>query len=236
MAKSTKLMPSAYHGWRKTWKHNFDSPLVRFFAWLDLYFVDHGLLRAFYNRPSQFSNGAYRSNHPSPRRIKKLASQGIRTIVSLRGQGSGGAYLYEEEACRRHGIELITFRLYSRRPPPPAVIHELSAIFARAEKPLLLHCKSGADRAGLGAALYVLLTGGDIASAQAQLSLRYLHLKQSRTGVLDHLLAEYARFNQHQPTAFLDWVDNYYDPDAVRASFKPKGWANWLVDGVLRRE
>ena len=35
---------------------------------------------------------------------------------------------------------------------------------------------------------------------------------------------------------FFEWVDNVYDPVELRKSFKARGWANQLVNNVLRRE
>ena len=35
---------------------------------------------------------------------------------------------------------------------------------------------------------------------------------------------------------FLSWVNNVYDPAAVKADFMSSWWANVLVDKILRRE
>ena len=62
-------------------------------------------------------------------------------------------------------------------------------LFNSIEKPALMHCKSGADRAGLMAALYVLIhCKKPVAEAMKQLSLRYLHVRQAKTGMLDSFL------------------------------------------------
>lgn len=199
--------------------------------------LDHGFLRPFYNRPEEFAPGVYRSNQPSPRTLKRLADNGVETIVSLRGRGSNGPYLLEEEACRLYGLKLEVVRMKSKKPPTIVRIRALKAIIESNEKPLLFHCKSGADRSGLAAALYLLITEtGSIQDAKAQLSLRYLHIKQARTGILDHFLEMYQEFNNIQPTPFMEWVEHHYSPKELKRSFKPKGWANWLVDGLLRRE
>ena len=223
--------------WRKSWKNNFNSPLVRFLAWFELQFLDHGIIRPFFNRPEEVAPGIYRSNQPSPRQLRKLASRGVKTIVSLRGRGSNGPYLFEKEACDRYGLNLEVVRMKSKKPPNVTRIHTFKEIIKRSEKPVLFHCKSGADRAGLAAALYLLMTEtGSIEDAKAQLSLRYLHIKQARTGILDRFIEMYEEFNTARPTPFMEWLDHHYSPKELKRSFKPKGWANWLVDGVLRRE
>ena len=35
---------------------------------------------------------------------------------------------------------------------------------------------------------------------------------------------------------FFTWIDEIYDPAALQADFMAKGWANRLVDDILRRE
>ncbi len=35
---------------------------------------------------------------------------------------------------------------------------------------------------------------------------------------------------------FFEWVDAVYDPTELKRTFRSKGWANRLVDSVLRRE
>lgn len=223
--------------WRRSWPTRMSSPWIRTLAWLELMLVDHGFLRPFYNRPEEVSPGVLRSNHPSPGMIKALSARGIKTVISLRGKGHNGPYLLEVEACARHGIALDVVRLKSRRPPTKEHIYRLKAAFDQAARPMLFHCKSGADRSGLAAALYLLIYHNDIAAAKAQLSLRYLHVRQSRTGVLDALVDQYAQYAAENKNAdFMRWVDEHYDPEKLKRSFKPKGWANWLVDGILRRE
>lgn len=100
---------------------------------------------------------------------------------------------------------------------------ELFEIFDRIEKPFLLHCKSGADRAGLVSALWLLdQEGATIAQARAMLSFRYVHLKRTKTGVLDHLLETYAA---DAPMPIRRWFAEKYDPAAITASFHAKmGW------------
>ena len=36
--------------------------------------------------------------------------------------------------------------------------------------------------------------------------------------------------------AFLDWVDNIYDPQQLKRDFRAKGGANLIVNTLLRRE
>jgi protein tyrosine/serine phosphatase len=104
-----------------------------------------------------------------------------------------------------------------------------------AEAPMLLHCKSGADRAGLASAVAVLVHGGTAEQALRQLSLRFGHFSASRTGVLDAFIRTY-RDQAEGRLSFLDWVATEYDADALLRSFRANAAVSAFVDRVLRRE
>ena len=105
-------------------------------------------------------------------------------------------------------------------------------------KPLLIHCKSGADRAGLVSTIWLILKGEPVARATKQMQFwRHGHIKAAKTGVLDAFFDAWGDWQHTHPDAtFRDWVANDYDAAAVRASFKSNFWANQLVDRILRRE
>jgi protein tyrosine/serine phosphatase len=101
--------------------------------------------------------------------------------------------------------------------------------------PALIHCKSGADRAGLAAGLFVLIEGGTVAEALKQLSLRFGHIKQSKTGILDAFFELYRRTGEGKKP-FLEWVREDYDETALRAAFKAGRVAEFINATVLGRE
>lgn len=223
--------------WRRYWAAHFDRPPVRLAAWLDAMVIDHGLLRPLWNRPEPFTLDAWRGNQPSAGQVHRLAQRGIRTIVSLRGLGNIGASLFEIEAAKKANVELISFRMSSRGAPRPACVNELIELMRRIETPVLFHCKSGADRSGFAAGVYLLVTGqGSVQDAKAQLSWRYLHFKGAKTGLLHEFFCEYERYCEQQPVAFQQWVNEVYDPVQLERQFKPAGFTSWVVDKVLRRE
>ena len=43
--------------------------------------------------------------------------------------------------------------------------------------------------------------------AKRQLSLRFGHIRQADTGVLDLVFDSYLAHNKREPIAFLDWID-----------------------------
>ena len=204
--------------------------------WWDLYAKDHHFLRTRWRNLYQLDDMMWRSNQPSPRQIADIAERGIKNIVNLRGARSVGTWQLEAQACAKHGIRLYDFTARSRAAPDKVMLHDARDLFASLEGPSLMHCKSGADRAGLMSALYMLIVKKvPAATALEQLSFKYLHVKQAKTGLLDAFLASFIPYEE-KGMGFYEWVDNVYDPDALQGAFMAKGWANRLVDDILKRE
>jgi protein tyrosine/serine phosphatase len=110
------------------------------------------------------------------------------------------------------------------------------ALFDDIAYPALMHCKSGADRAGLMSTLYAhFRMGAPISQAIEQLSFKYLHVRQGKTGLIDFFFQTYLDQTQEKKP-FLDWVREDYDPPTVKSQFMSQWWANILVDKILRRE
>jgi len=203
----------------------------------DLLLVDHGVFRLVYPNRHAVSATVWRSSQPAPHEIAVFAKRGIRTIVNLRGDRDCGSYRLQRAACRRHGIRLVDFPARSRAAPDRSFFHDVKTLFETVEYPMLMHCKSGADRVGLMSVLYLLLAEGRSAEeAKRQLSLRYGHIRQADTGILDAIFDAYIQHNRKTPNGFLDWIDTHYDAKALKAKFSARSWGNMLVDGILRRE
>ncbi len=204
----------------------------------DLTWNDHGFLRNIYQNFHWIEPGQMaRSNQPSPEHIAKYAKLGFKTIINARGKSDTGYYALEKEACEQNGLTLIDLRLRSREPPSIEAIHRCKQIFETIEYPALLHCKSGADRAGVAAVLYKHFKMGlPISEAVEQLSLKYLHVKQGKTGMIDYFFEAYLEESKLSGKPFLQWVDEDYDQERVKAAFTGQWWANILTDKILRRE
>lgn len=203
----------------------------------DLIWGDHGFLRVWFHNQHHIGGGMYRANQPSPKRIEKLAKDGIKTILNMRGESDKGYYLLEKEACEKHGITLVDFRMYSRDTPKKESLHGLKDLFETIEYPCLMHCKSGADRTGIAGVLYKHFhLGVPIEDAVEQLKIKYLHMKAGKTGMLDFFFDDYLKYAEAGDLSFMDWVDQVYDPADVKARFM-SGWiGNILSEKVLRRE
>ena len=145
-------------------------------SYFDMLFIDHGIFRIVYSNRHALDVRAFRSAQPAPHHIRSLARQGIRTIVNLRGERLCGSYWLEQAACQRHGIALVNYQVRSRAAPSREELRGARALFEQIEYPMLMHCKSGSDRAGLMSVLYRHLKLGEpMEQAIKQLSLRYGH-------------------------------------------------------------
>lgn len=186
----------------------------RFIRW-----NDHGLFRELWTNFAEVSPGVYRSNHPPTARFDKIKDLGIRTILNLRGPGRNVTYLWEEKLCQDNGITFHSVALDARKAPDPEALTKVMDLLTQAERPVLFHCKSGADRAGLIAALHLLDQGRPETEARAMLSPRFLHFKRSRTGVLDLFLDRYIAAQRATGIALKDWLADEYDPTRLQADF-----------------
>lgn len=197
------------------------SPEARRAAGWHYSLVDHGFLRVWWRNLHQIAPGVYRSNQPLARQLVALhAELGLRTVLNLRGQSQQSFYLFEAETCARLGITLIDLSLSASQAPPVDKLETLYAVLQAAQKPLLIYCKSGADRTGLAAVMYLLMIEGQpLDVARRQLSFRYLHVARSPAGIQDHILRHYTAAHARTGVGFMDWVREGYDPAAITASF-----------------
>lgn len=210
----------------------------------DFLFADHGVIRACYDNTHEVAPGVFRSFQPSPRSLERWAERGIKTVVNLRGPKPSAALFLEEEACARFGMHLENFRVFSREAPSKEIILGARELFARIEFPALFHCKSGADRVGVMATLYLFLKEKrPLDEALKQLSLRYGHVRQGKTGVIDAAFdcyLDHARakgISLDDVDAFIDFIESpAYDPAAIKRDFMGSWWGDFLTERVLRRE
>lgn len=180
---------------------------------------DHAILRRPWTNLHRIAPGVWRGNQPTEARLARLKAEGLASVISLRGSGDKVPHRMEAAACARLGLPLYATALNARKAPSKEALLRLIALLRAVPRPVLLHCKSGADRAGLASAVLVLLEGGSIEAARSQLSWRYLHLKSTKTGVLDLVLIAYEKAQGESGISFEDWAAGPYDPAAVQAAF-----------------
>ncbi|MBT0959177.1 tyrosine-protein phosphatase [Alphaproteobacteria bacterium KMM 3653] len=205
---------------RKSFGDDISTPQGRRGAWWHFQIFDHAFLRVLWTNFYKVADGVYRSNHPSPKRLEKYHEMGIRTVLNLRGAEQQSHWLFEKEACEKLGLDLVICKIYARRPATREEMLHLIDTLTTLPKPFVLHCKSGADRAGLASAIYqIAVEKKSVAEAKKQLSFRYLHIKSSKTGVCDYILDLYEERLKHGHIELRDWFDTEYDGQAVRNGF-----------------
>ena len=205
---------------RSSFGNDISTPAGRRAAHLHFQLMDHAFFRIWWTNLAEIAPGVWRSNQPSPKRVARYKAMGIKSILFLRGFRTNSFQVLEEDACNTHNIAFLKTELAARKAPKREMLLQLLDIFETIERPFLMHCKSGADRAGLASALYLMhIEGRSVEEASEQLHVRYLHVKNSRTGVLDHFLDTYAEDTRETPMPIREWIATKYDRQALQASF-----------------
>jgi protein tyrosine/serine phosphatase len=159
-------------------------------------------------------------------------------VINLRGGFDASFYALEKAACEALGLTLVDFTITSREVPSRERVIGAKRLFETIAYPALMHCKSGADRAGIMSVLYLhFRQGRTIREALEQLDLRYLHVKQGKCGVLDYTFERYLAEGEPAGRSFLEWVQSpMYDPAGMKAQFRSRMWGRLLTEGLLKRE
>jgi protein tyrosine phosphatase (PTP) superfamily phosphohydrolase (DUF442 family) len=177
---------------------------------------DHGILRRPWHNFAEVAPGLFRANHPDAARLEDYARRGIKSVLNLRGALHQSPYKFEAEACARLGLPLVVVPMSARQAPNALAVLALIDAFESMPRPILVHCKSGADRTGLAGAIWLLvIEGRPLAEARRQLSPRFLHFRWSKTGILDRFLDAYEQRLAQGPIAFPDWVRTEYSAQAL---------------------
>ncbi len=219
-------------------RFDVSTPAGRKVAMRDYLWKDHAYLRLRFSNAHWISPELVRTNQPWPHQLEAWKARGIKTVINLRGGFDSSFYALEKAACEALGLTLIDFTVTSREAPSKAQIRGAKELFQTLEYPALMHCKSGADRAGIMSVLYMhFRQGKPISEAMRQLSFKFLHVRHGKTGVLDYVLVRYLAEAEPQGISFLDWVESEaYDPRRIKEDFKAQWWANVLTEKLLRRE
>jgi len=207
-------------------------------AYADYLWKDHAYLRLGFSNAHWVSDELVRANQPWPHQLKAWKAKGIRTVINLRGGFDASFYALEKDACEALGLTLVDFTITSREVPSRDRVLGAKRLFETIAYPALMHCKSGADRAGIMSVLYLhFRQGRTIREAMDQLNLRYLHVRQGKCGVLDYTFERYLAEGEPAGLSFLEWVQGpTYDPAGMKAQFRSEMWGRLLTDGLFKRE
>lgn len=171
----------------------------------------------------------YRSSQPGGGLEGLIRGYKLTTILNLRGGTPAEAFYADElRLTRQFGVDFYDFPLSATRRPTRRELLMLLDLFGRCRYPLLIHCKSGADRTGMASALYLMDGPRGVAPDRAMraFSLHYGHVGMSGTERLHEPFVEYADWLRtrrlvHTPERLRRWVEqDYVSPDASPA-FRP---------------
>jgi protein tyrosine/serine phosphatase len=198
---------------------------------------DHAYLRLASSNAHWISDELVRANQPWPFQVKAWRDRGIKTIVNLR-HGVDAHHILEQEACDRYGVKLVYFVVFSREAPSVGQVLGAKQLFDEIEYPAMMHCKSGADRAGVMSVLYMhFRQKKPISEAIRQLDVKFGHMRAGLTGVLDYAFERYIHDVEPLGISYEDWVKSpEYDPAAIKHDFKAQWWGTLLTEKILRRE
>jgi protein tyrosine/serine phosphatase len=222
----------------KSPEFDLTTPGGRVKTYLDYLWNDHAYLRLGFSNAHRISEELVRANQPWPHQLAAWKARGIKTFVNLRGGFDASFHALEKDACARLGLNFVNFTITSREVPSRDRVLGAKRLFETLEYPAMMHCKSGADRAGIMSVLYMhFRKGKTIREAMDQLHLRYLHVKQGKTGVLDYTFERYLSEGEPAGMSFLEWVESpMYDPAGMKADFRAGMWGGLITERLLKRE
>jgi uncharacterized protein (TIGR01244 family) len=165
----------------------------------------------------------YRSAQLSPADLRgEIAQNGIRTVINLRGENKDATWYQDELAiCRDQGVQHVDVRLSAKQLPPPAELDKLLDALQNAPRPILVHCRSGSDRTGLAACIF--LIDQDHVSwkkAEDALSWRYGHFGVYPYFAMDKFIQLYG---QSSNPSLDDWARRDY-PSIYSNEMRESKW------------
>ncbi len=193
---------------------------------------EHNFINLFWFNFHKVDEGVYRSAQLTPWKLKKIIEKyGIKTIVNLRGTKQNYMYEKEKEICKKEGVKYIPFQISSRSLPKDYEIETLINIFKNEQKPILFHCKAGADRTGMVTTLYHIINGKSKKEAiRKELRLKYGFLSLSKAGRIKKMFELY-----DEKEDFLKWFKKN-QKFLENITFKANPLVDFIFEKVLKRE
>ena len=116
----------------------------------------------------------------------------IKSILNLRDDVENRIYLDEVKFAKEHNISYYHYGIDDRKIASTKKMNKIIEIIKNAPKPILIHCKMGADRTSLAVALYLHEIKKD-KNPQRAISLIYGHFKYlgSKTVAMDNSFSNF---------------------------------------------
>jgi len=118
----------------------------------------------------------------------------IKSILNLRGDSNKEWYIDEMTISKELKIAHYDYYIGDRKETSLKEMNDIVKIIRDAPKPLLIHCKAGADRTSLTSALYLYAIKHED-DAEREISLMYGHFPWlgSKTGAMDRSFEKYRK-------------------------------------------
>ena len=128
---------------RTSFGRDITSRSGRFWAHVHFHLMDHAFLRSLWSNFHQVCDDVFRASQPSPSHLRFYKNKGIKAVLNLRGFTQQSYALFEEDSCKKLGLELISVPLSSSSAPQSEKLLEIIGIMENIPKPFVLHCKFG---------------------------------------------------------------------------------------------
>jgi protein tyrosine phosphatase (PTP) superfamily phosphohydrolase (DUF442 family) len=104
----------------------------------------------------------YRSEQLSGGLLQQTIKQKqVKSVINLRAYEHERSWHVEElQVCKAAGVEHLDIPLLAKGLPEPEALKRLVQRFEQGPYPMLIHCRSGVDRSGLAAVLYLVIVEG----------------------------------------------------------------------------
>jgi protein tyrosine phosphatase (PTP) superfamily phosphohydrolase (DUF442 family) len=153
----------------------------------------------------------FRSAQPRMSQLVRWADEySLKTVVRLRASPENELPDAEREKAAALGLTFHEIEMTARRRPGLIELRELVRVLESAERPMLIHCRSGVDRTGVASVMAAMAVGGqDYQAARDQLF---------RDSGITRMLSDYEAWCRVKGLdgggweQFRDWLLNDYRP------------------------
>ena len=154
----------------------------------------------------------YRSAQLKPEALKEaIASHGLKSVLNLRGERKNEEWYKGEMAvCEAAKIDHADINIGLGQLPKPETLKQLVEKLEAGPYPMLMHCRSGADRSGLAGAFYRhIVEKKPLEEAEAeQVTWRYGHFEIGKAKCINEFFKLYHDTAHGQ--SLKDWLNKTY--------------------------
>lgn len=108
-----------------------------------------------------------------------IQKYGIKSVINLQGDRPGTSWYEDEIATMKElGVNHVSISMATENIPRRENLVKLLEAYKNLPRPILIHCRSGADRAGEASAIYVMeYMGKTKEEAAKMLDIKFLHVE-----------------------------------------------------------